>query len=236
MKRPHLISILFRNHLDPSVNGACMQSITMRPIVNLFLLTVISGTPLLSNAATLITDPGDGHVTSILGLQVGSSFYDATFEPGSPSFNSLWDADGDKIFGNDSSTFNQAPMFWGDSASAQIAAQAIMDALGSSAFNYAGTPVLYGGVWHSCCDSFIVPYDFSGATNMWVWYESSPLLTAPTFDSLLDRDWFEVTYADFGAPYVSFEISAAVPLLGAFWLFGSGLLGLVGIARRKKAA
>ncbi|MGB5716088.1 MAG: VPLPA-CTERM sorting domain-containing protein [Gammaproteobacteria bacterium] len=27
-----------------------------------------------------------------------------------------------------------------------------------------------------------------------------------------------------------------VPLPAAFWLFGSGLLGLVGIARRKKAA
>ena len=29
---------------------------------------------------------------------------------------------------------------------------------------------------------------------------------------------------------------AAVPVSGAAWLFGSGLLGLVGIARRKKAA
>jgi hypothetical protein len=208
----------------------------MRPILTLLLLAVISGTPLLLNAATLITDPGDGHVTSILGLQVGGDFYDATFEPGSPSFNSLWDADGDKIFGNDSSTFNQAPMFWGDSGSAQSAAQAIMDALGSSAFNYAGNPVLYGGVYYSCCDSFIVPYDFSGATNMWVWYESAPFLLAPTWDLPLNSDVFAATYVDPGAPYVSFEISAAVPLPGAFWLFGSGLLGLADIARRKKAA
>jgi hypothetical protein len=34
----------------------------------------------------------------------------------------------------------------------------------------------------------------------------------------------------------SLSASAAVPLPAAVWLFGSGLLGLVGIARRKKAA
>lgn len=36
--------------------------------------------------------------------------------------------------------------------------------------------------------------------------------------------------------YVDFQIQAvsAVPVPAAFWLFGSGLLGLVGIARRKK--
>ena len=30
--------------------------------------------------------------------------------------------------------------------------------------------------------------------------------------------------------------AAAIPVPAALWLFGSGLLGLVGIARRKKAA
>ena len=35
--------------------------------------------------------------------------------------------------------------------------------------------------------------------------------------------------------YVKWEQQAAVPVPAAVWLFGSGLLGLIGIARRKKA-
>ena len=53
----------------------------------------------------------------------------------------------------------------------------------------------------------------------------------------------EVVNVDFGEEYITnltfdpsqLTISAAVPVPGAMWLFGSGLLGLVGIARRKKA-
>jgi hypothetical protein len=37
------------------------------------------------------------------------------------------------------------------------------------------------------------------------------------------------------ASNLDFRVAAAVPVPAAVWLFGSGLLGLVGIARRKKA-
>jgi len=54
----------------------------------------------------------------------------------------------------------------------------------------------------------------------------------------------EVVNVDFGDEYITnltfdpsqLTITAAVPVPGAMWLFGSGLLGLVGMARRKKAA
>jgi hypothetical protein len=32
------------------------------------------------------------------------------------------------------------------------------------------------------------------------------------------------------------NVHAAVPVPAAVWLFGSGLLGMIGVARRKKAA
>jgi hypothetical protein len=35
---------------------------------------------------------------------------------------------------------------------------------------------------------------------------------------------------------ISFGTVSPVPIPAAVWLFGSGLLGLVGMARRKKAA
>jgi hypothetical protein len=39
-----------------------------------------------------------------------------------------------------------------------------------------------------------------------------------------------------GNPYQDVNPNAVVPLPAAVWLFGSGLLGLIGIARRRNAA
>ena len=54
-------------------------------------------------------------------------------------------------------------------------------------------------------------------------------------------DFHSETFADSGGPTNFFVddvsiISTVVPVPAAVWLFGSGVLGLVGIARRKKAA
>ncbi len=54
-------------------------------------------------------------------------------------------------------------------------------------------------------------------------FEFSPTFVAP--------DYNEYAISDFSLSYVS-----AVPVPAAAWLFGSGLLGLVGVAHRKKVA
>ena len=48
-------------------------------------------------------------------------------------------------------------------------------------------------------------------------------------------DWYASTPGDYVRVLTDFSPGAVVPVPAAIWLFGSGLLGLIGIARRKKA-
>jgi hypothetical protein len=43
-----------------------------------------------------------------------------------------------------------------------------------------------------------------------------------------------VASADFAVPFIGHYLVSTVPIPGTVWLFGSGLIGLVGFARRKK--
>ena len=47
-------------------------------------------------------------------------------------------------------------------------------------------------------------------------------------------NWFHNTGTILGANFAYLDGFAAVPVPSAVWLFGSGLLGLIGMARRKK--
>ena len=52
-------------------------------------------------------------------------------------------------------------------------------------------------------------------------------------DGIRGLGMIDGAFLDFNA---NFDFTTAVPVPAAVWLFGSGLLGLVGVARRKKAA
>lgn len=66
-------------------------------------------------------------VNPIIGLNIDGAYYDVIFHDSSgDSFNGLWDADDNGVFGGGTSVFSVAPMFWGDQAGAELARDAIM--------------------------------------------------------------------------------------------------------------
>jgi hypothetical protein len=70
----------------------------------------------------------------------------------------------------------------------------------------------------------------SGKDTLYHWYYFSPITEATdvsgTWDASVIFDGKAVSHVD---------AYGVVPVPAAVWLFGSGLLGLVGIARRKSA-
>ena len=57
----------------------------------------------------------------------------------------------------------------------------------------------------------------------------------------ISQEYIQINQGNWGVDYINSEFGSAlvrvssVPIPAAFWLFGSGLIGLIGIARRKKS-
>jgi hypothetical protein len=180
-----------------------------RSVVPLFCL---AGIPLLSNGATLHHDPNTGYVTSITGLNVNGTLYNATFHLGVP-FEDIWN-------------WELGPWeFGGNREGAEAAGNAIATALGSSERT------------HELGDSFHIPIS-TGISAAFSDLEGVQDLNNELDVDLIGEGGYTVLHRDQPGwypeqPLVSF---AVVPIPPAVWLFGSGLLGVVGIARRKRAA
>lgn len=191
-------------------------------------------------AAALVVLSNTAHaalVSQLLGLDIGGTRYDVTFHTNSgDSFMALWDADNDGVWGGGTSVFAAAPLFWGDAAGAALASNAIIGALGSADW----------------VDSFGTNYDRAlvpwGAFNCQLGGSPIPLTAGnecigsrgdQNVDLAIDNDvMLSIIQEDLARSdlrYASFAVSA-VPVPAAVWLFGSGLLGLIGVARRKKTA
>lgn len=162
-------------------------------------------------------------ISFIEGLIIDGTSYDVTIH-NDPyySFSTLWDADNDGLFGSGGSVFSDAPMFWGDLSTAIIAAQSIAAYLGDN-----GHLTYSDGT-----DSFLVPYgetitDQEDTINAVL---DGYILPGAT---VIGTNGFSEFGMDQVYPWVSFELSANVPIPPALWLFGSGLMGLIGVARRK---
>ena len=169
-------------------------------------------------------------VSQLLGLDIGGTRYDVTFHTNTgDTFLALWDADNDGVWGGGASVFTAAPLFWGDSTGALAAANAIAGALGSSdstvgAFN----------------DNFMVAYGTgtappygtaitTGSDAISVYRDSNGNLTPDNVDTVA---YWEYSDLSAQSPYASFQVSE-VPVPAAAWLFGSALIGLAGIKRKK---
>ena len=180
-------------------------------VVPLFVLT---GTPFLSSASTLIHHPTAGYVTSIEGLDVDGTLYDATFHPGK-TFNDLWSS---FVPGG---LFDRDPLFWGNAGLAEEAGNAILVALGDSERTSATE------------DRFRVPWEFHLPAA--VINSTGDGRAELNVDELQTSDLWVAEYTvPINSPYVSFEAST-IPVPGAFWLVSTGLLGLISVARRKAA-
>jgi hypothetical protein len=162
-------------------------------------------------------------INPINNLNIDGTLYDVTFHTGI-SFNALWDGNDDGVFGGGGSVFSSEPTFWNDSAGAALARDAVMSYLGTTGET---TPTY---------DGFLVPYGSDKGT-LSTGAEGILSMTDSANTSLVTDEAATRTYVDsasiLGRPYASFQV---VPVPAAVWLFGSGLLGLIGIARRKKLA
>ena len=186
---------------------------------------VFKSISLVVSALVLSTSVHAAVINPILGLNIGGTLYNVTFhDSAGASFNALWDADDDGVFGGGSSLFSTAPTFWGDEAGAQAATSAIITALGTSDASTAGS------------DSFLIPYQTRGGGTITdgvdtidIYFDAIATLNQEASATSAVDDFVSSNYNV--SPYASFTV---VPVPAAAWLFGSGLIGLIGIARRKK--
>lgn len=179
-------------------------------------------------------------VTSILSLDVDGTFYDVTFHhENGDSFNALWDADNDGVFGGAGSTFDAAPTFWGDEAGAIAAGLAIINFLGSVDY-------ITDAVFQT--DIFQIPYKVNGGVSISAGTDSiqsvgdtfnapnSELLITDIFSSDNDLSGALVyTWASFSLTDTGGSGAVPSPFTPALLLIGLLAGGLLRGLQREKA-
>ena len=152
-----------------------------------------------------------------------------------PFFGVAWSAHTGTTFGPGTYDVDTTNGTGSVGASGTVAA---CDGTGSNAACYEGIVVGAGQTmghilfnWGSSADIDVVNvWNVSGAA-----YSSSDVaLTNPASESLDGIPGLSMIDGPFGGYNANFNFSV-VPVPAAVWLFGSGLLGLVGVARRRKA-
>ena len=172
-------------------------------------------------------------IDSISNLDINGTAYDVTFHTDSVSFNDLWDADDDGIFGGGGSVFATQPTFWLDLAAANAARDAVAAALGTV------------DGWHAISDSFFVPCGIDLACLTSINRGFNPIAAASENNTRYNRD---ITSTEFISDntitpgtsgrraYASFSPSASAPAPITPALLIPGLVAIAGIRKRRKKA
>lgn len=170
-----------------------------------------------ASAATVIFGNGGTNATGILGLDVGGTLYDVTFNLQSVAV---------EVYGIFPGTFfpftNQT-----DAGDARTAVADELDTAGATTIGVVGGGAT-SDVFNIGYDSFILG---TGDGIQSVNVARAINETGSTWDF---ADFNQFTYNFDERAWA--EFTTVVPVPAAVWLFGSGLLGLIGMARRKKAA
>ena len=180
------------------------------------------GVAALVNVATGSTE-GSGVVTGALNVKVNGALYDVIFKE--QTCVDIFDGcDGDTEFDFQSS------------ADAILASEALRDQVYGGDFDgraHDTAPTETFGIG-TTFGLIVTPYRSDGSSVFYAALKNMPgsetdLIIQGSLGVSLDAtDFLSFVYADWT------EVSA-VPVPAAVWLFGSGLIGLVGVARRKKS-
>jgi hypothetical protein len=187
--------------------------------LSVILLSATLGIALLgasaASAETVTFGSREGKAIGITDLDVGGTLYDVLFPERVPAV---------LVYGEFPGTFTFTTN--GDAEAAVIAVNAALN--GASALTVGeDTPL---DVSENL--SFNIAYDSSGP--------SAVLGLADFQTGGFASGWFNsgsgsTSWAGEERTWATFTPAAAVPVPAAVWLFGSGLLGLIGIARRKNS-
>lgn len=185
----------------------------MKPILSIIKRTTLLITTLViaagffpaAHAATVQFNSGMTAATGITGLDVGGTLYDVNFT-GSITHNN-WATMLDVTNQTDATNVIQAI---GDALDAASAAKIEYDLPGGGTFEHTGASLFYDTTATDLLGVSIT------ATSGWGFFVGGS--TAPLNNSF---------------PFAIDLTVSTVPVPAAAWLFGSGLLGLIGLARRK---
>ena len=133
----------------------------------------------------------------------------------SPFFGNIWTAHSGTTFGPGSYTF--------DTVEGGVFTGVVVGA------GQVGGHILFD--WNTAADIDVVNvWDIAGDV-----YTSTAVVSGSGTNAYPGLAMIDGAFPGFNANF-NFTAPAAVPVPAAVWLFGSGLLGLVGVARRKKSA